>query len=273
MSSGNRHSHSDPFADTIDQEADTVDDRRLATIRSLLAKAEATGFPEEAEAFFNNASELIARYAIDEAILWAGGSTARESPSELRLVVHSPYLGQKAVLVSRVAAAHGCRAIRFQGSSVDQGETVAVIGFPSDLRWVETLVTSLLVQLTAAMLASCPRGLGSAQSAGWRRSFIIGFADEVASRLQLDREVAARDADAGASAGRGRTENSVALVLVERSEEVRDEFRRRFPYTRTSRTSAGSSRAGHSAGRAAGRDAALTRDSLAGRRALPGGRR
>ena len=48
------------------------EDKRLATIRSLLAKAEATDYPEEAEAFFAKASELISRWAIDEAMIWAG---------------------------------------------------------------------------------------------------------------------------------------------------------------------------------------------------------
>lgn len=248
-----------------------MDDRRLATIRSLLAKAEATEFPEEAEAFFNKASELIARYAIDEAMLWASAPGARETPAELRLAVHSPYVGQKAVLVSRVAAAHGCRAIRFGSGSAPRGELIAVVGFPSDLKWVETLVTSLLVQLTAAMLAACPRGVSASQSAGWRRSFIIGFADEVGTRLQSDREAAARDASGPAKSG-ARGSDSVALALLERSEEVRDEFRRRFPSTRSTRASAGTSRAGRRAGQAAGREAALTRDAVGGRRSLPGGR-
>ena len=254
-------------------DADELDDRRLATIRGLLAKAEATEFPEEAEAFFNKASELIARFAVDEALLWATAPSTREQPSEMRLVVHAPYVGQKAVLVGAVSRAHGCRAIRFGSGSARGGEIIAVVGFPTDLRWVETLVTSLLVQLTAAMLARSPKGLSSSQSAGWRRSFIIGFAEEVGARLQADREVAARDADAAhADSRRGNQgEHSVSLVLVERSEEVRDEFRKRFPYTQSTRASTGGSRAGHHAGRAAGRDASLTRESVGGRRTLPRG--
>lgn len=250
--------------ETIDLSDPQLDDRRLATIRGLLAKAEATEFPEEAEAFFNKASELIARYAVDEALLWSYGPAAREEPSELRMVLHPPYLAQKAVLVSRVATAHGCRAIRFGAGSARDGEVVAVVGFPSDLRWVDTLVTSLMVQLTSAMLARAPRGLTASQSAGWRRSFIIGFSEEVGNRLQADREVAARDADAFDDGGRrgDRNGHSVSLVLVERSEEVRDEFRKRFPHTQTTRASTGGSRAGHHAGRAAGRDAAITRESI-----------
>lgn len=269
MASADRSAADEP----IDLTAGGVDDRRLATIRSLLAKAEATEFPEEAEAFFNKASELIARFAIDEAVLWASSPSSREQPDEIRLVVHSPYVTQKAVLVGRVAGAHGCRAIRFGSGSASGGEVVAVVGFPTDLRWVETLVTSLLIQLTAAMLAGSPPGMSSAQSAGWRRSFIIGFSEEVGTRLQADREVAARTADDRVAAGRrgDHPPHSVSLALVERSEEVRDEFRKRFPHTQTTRASTGGSRSGHHAGRAAGRDAALGRDSVVSHRSLPRG--
>lgn len=258
--------------DPVDHLMPEADDRRLSTIRGLLAKAEATQFPEEAEAFFDKASEMIARFAVDEAALWAASSGSREEPGEIRLVVHPPYLGQKAVLVGAVAGAQGCQAVRFGNGSAPDGEVIAVVGFPSDLRWVETLVTSLLVQLTAAMLAGCPRGLSPARSAGWRRSFIMGFADEVGSRLSGDREVAAREADLDHRPGTGANADSMAVVLVERSEEVVEEFRRRFPRIRTTRASTGGSRAGHDAGRLAGRDAALTRDAVGGRRSIGHGR-
>jgi hypothetical protein len=255
------------------------DDRRLAVARGLLAKAEATEFPQEAEAFFAKASELIARYAIDEAVLWAADGTDRARPDELRLVVHAPYLAQKAVLVHAVARAHGCQSIRLLSGPGVTTEVICVVGFPTDLRWVETLVTSLLVQLTAAMLAGCPTGLTASASAGWRRSFIMGFADEVESRLQEDRDRAVADADAGPGtaggpgraadgAGSGGADRSVALVLVQRDHDVRDEFRRRYPRVRSSWASRGSSADGHRAGRAAGRDAALTRDAVGGRRPL-----
>jgi hypothetical protein len=197
----------------------------------------------------------------------------------LRLVVHAPYLAQKAVLVNAVARAHGCQAIRLLSGPGVTTEVMCVVGFPTDLRWVETLVTSLLVQLTAAMLAGCPTGLTASASAGWRRSFIMGFADEVETRLQEDRERAVADADAGSGrpgapdgpggAGSSAAEGpSVAVVLVQRDHDVRDEFRRRYPRVRSSWASRGSSAEGHRAGRAAGRDAALTRDAVGGRRPL-----
>jgi hypothetical protein len=249
-----------------------LDDRRLATVRALLAKAEATEFPEEAEAFFAKASELIARHAIDEAMLWSA-QPDRATPEELRLEVHAPYRAQKAVLVGAVAAAHGCRAVRLGSEPDRRTETISVIGFPSDLRWVETLVTSLLVQLTSAMLARCPSGLTAAGSAGWRRSFIIGFADEVSARLRADLDAATRRASGSGGAGAGSGAPSVAVVLARRDDEVRAEFRRRFPYVRSSWASRGSSADGHRAGRQAGREASLGRRHLDGRRGLGSGRR
>jgi hypothetical protein len=155
-------------------------------------------------------------------------------------------------------------------------EVISVVGFPSELRWVDTLVTSLMVQLTSAMLSRCPAGLTPSASASWRRSFIIGFAEEVATRLSADREEAARHAgpDAGprAAAEAPGAGSSVALVLAARDDEVAREFRRRHPRVRSAWTSSGRSRAGQAAGRAAGREASLTRHRLGGRPALGPGR-
>lgn len=263
-------------SDTLHDAAGTDGgDRRLATIRSLLAKAESTEYPEEAEAFFAKASELISRWAIDEAVLWASADASqRESPDELQIVVHAPYMAQKAVLVSAVASAHDCRAVRLVGGPGSSTEVISVIGFPSELRWVETLATSLLVQLTSAMLAASPSGRSASATASWRRSFIAGFAEEVDRRLRHDREQAQRAEDAR-SAGDGAptgdasgTPASVALVLADRRAEVDDAFRGRHPHVRSSWASSGSSHAGRDAGRRAGRDASLTRERLGGRRRL-----
>ncbi len=258
----------------------TDDDRRLSTIRALLAKAEATEFPDEAEAFFAKASELISRWAIDEAMLWADAdASGREQPDELQLMMHAPYLPQKAVLVGAVATAHGCRAVRIVSPPGVGKEVISVVGFPTELRWVDTLVTSLMVQLTSAMLARCPSGLTPSASASWRRSFIIGFAEEVGRRLETDRAAAAaaRDAATTASASPPGTAPgaaaSTALVLASRAQEVDVELRRRHPRLRSSWASSGRSASGRREGRAAGREASITRRGIGGRGQLGPGRR
>jgi hypothetical protein len=236
------------------------DDRRLATVRGLLAKAEASEFPEEAEAFFNKASELIARYAIDDALLWAESDDAgRAAPEELKIRLAAPYLSQKSLLVAVVASSHGCRAVRLMNSR--QFEDVSVVGFPSDLRWVETLVTSLLVQMTSAMLHEQPGGMTSSRSAAWRRSFIIGFVDAVAERMEADRKQAAAES----------ASSSTALVLLDREALVQQDFARRHPRVRSTWVSSGSSADGRDAGRVAGKNASFAKNSVGGRRGLPGG--
>lgn len=250
----------DPAAGGADSE------RRLATIRGLLAKAEATDFPDEAEAFFAKASELISRWAIDEAMVWASAEAeTRERPDELRLVIHAPYLSQKASLVGAVARAHGCTTVRLVTAGA-KTETLSIVGFPSELTWVETLSTSLLVQMTSAMLAEAPTGLTSSQSASWRRSFIMGFAEAVDTRLTADRKAAAAETHRA-----GRTTDSstsTALVLASREDEVRAHTQRLHPHTRSSRTSMGGSFSGRHSGRSAGRRASLSRHGIGGRRSI-----
>ena len=58
--------------------------RMLTRIRALLAKAEATGFPEEAEALSAKAQELMARHSIDEALIAARDHAGGTAPAQVR---------------------------------------------------------------------------------------------------------------------------------------------------------------------------------------------
>lgn len=253
----------------------TDTDGRLATIRALLAKAEATTFAAEAEAFTAKASELMARYALDEAMVWASSRGETGTPTEIRLVIHRPFTAQKAVLVNSVANAYGCQALRLGRADDGATEHMSVIGFASDLSLVETLVTSLFLQLTSAMTAPLPGPARrpASQVAAWRRSFIMGFTATVTERLIADRAQAAADTDRERTAAGGdRTADaavpSAALVLRDRSAAVDDEFRQRYPRIRTSRVSSGTSESGRRAGTSAGRTADLGHRRIGHRQAL-----
>lgn len=256
----------------------TDNDSRLATIRALLAKAEATTFAAEAEAFTAKASELMARYSLDEALVWATTPGDTSAPTEIRLVVHRPFTAQKAVLVNAVANVYGCQALRLGSLGADNAEHISVVGFPSDLALVETLVTSLFLQLTSAMTAPHPDRAGrpASQVAAWRRSFIMGFTATVTDRLRADRQRATADADSDRSGGAGASgasggQRSAAVVLRDRSGMVNDEFRVRYPHIRTSRVSSGTSEAGRRAGTSAGRTADLGAKRVGHRRSLQRG--
>ncbi|MET0324191.1 MAG: DUF2786 domain-containing protein, partial [Ilumatobacteraceae bacterium] len=63
--------------------APSVDDPVLVKVRALLAQAESTTFEAEAETFTAKAQELMARHAIDAAMLWS--TTSRdERPTTIR---------------------------------------------------------------------------------------------------------------------------------------------------------------------------------------------
>ncbi|HKY15903.1 MAG TPA: hypothetical protein VJM33_13345, partial [Microthrixaceae bacterium] len=191
----------------------------------------------------------------------------RDHPDSIVIELRRPYVAQQAVLVNEVAVAFGCRAVRF----VDPGspfERVSVVGFRSDLRLVESLVTSLLVQLATAMAEARPRTSSASATASWRRSFIAGFVDAIAARLTADRHDAAVEIIEHVDAS--RTTVSAELVLRRREELVDDEFRRRHPWVRSARVGGGSSAHGRRSGEAAGEQADLQRRRVGGRRALPG---
>ena len=240
-----------------------MSDDRLATIRGLLAKAEGTPFPAEAEAFLAKATELMTRYAIDEAML-AADRPDGSGPGEVRLTLQRPYVAQKALLVNEVANRFGCRAIRFGAGPGAEVEVMSIVGFPVELEMVDTLVTSLLVQLGTSMMASQPQSSSASTTAAWRRSFIAGFVEAVGVRLGEQRNTVVADLS-------DRTDGSpsVALVLADRKVAVDEDFRRRHPRVRQVSVSVGSSWRGRESGRDAGRRADLGGRRLGGRLPLP----
>jgi hypothetical protein len=58
-----------------------VDERILARVRALLAKAESTNYPAEAETFTAGAHALMARHSIDHALLAAAGRVPAADPT------------------------------------------------------------------------------------------------------------------------------------------------------------------------------------------------
>src|SRR6266536_5424573 len=153
--------------------------RQLDRVRALLAKAESTGFPEEAETYTAKAQELMARYSIDYALLSVRAG-APEEPVGRRVGVDNPYEAPKVLLLDAVASAHRCRS--FWSSAFG---FVTVVGFPSDVDAVELLFTSLLVQATAAMVAAGSRrdAYGRSSTRSVPQSFLTAYAQRIGERL------------------------------------------------------------------------------------------
>jgi len=223
-----------------------VDPKVLVRVRGLLAKAESSGYEAEADSLTAKAQELMARYSIDHALLTVTGPTPDE-PGGLRIGVDNPYEGEKAMLLDRVARANRCQAI--QSSQLG---FVTVLGFPADLRAVEVLYTSLLVQVTRAMLrdGSRPTAGGGNRTVAFRRSFQQAFAVRIGERLAGVSETTVR---AGAA-----SDDRLLPVLVGREQAVKRFADELFPDVTYERATGGYDREGWSLGTHAADLAPLT---------------
>ncbi|MGA5275483.1 DUF2786 domain-containing protein [Streptomyces cellulosae] len=192
--------------------------RMLGRIRALLAKAEATGFPEEAEALSAKAQELMARHSIDEALL-AARAEAVEGPEAVRIGVDAPYEQAKAVLLDAVATANHCRAVWNEAFGFS-----TVVGFAADLEAVELLYTSLLVQASGAMTKAeaAQRAGGRKRTKAFRQAFLAAYAHRVGVRL-------------AAVAAEAAVGEELLPVLASREVAVGERMARLFPETTTTR--------------------------------------
>lgn len=228
--------------------------RMLARIRALLAKAESTEYPEEAEALTAKAQQLMAQHSIDEALLAASGAD-RDTPAALRIGVDNPYEGPKTMLLDAVAAANRCRVVWAKEFGF-----CTVVGFDGDLDGVELLYTSLLVQATHALNKAGSRK--DSRSKAFRQSFLVAYAARIRERLTAATERATSAAAAGRHLREDGTEEQLLPderllpALAARSEAVDEEVGRLFPKLVSQRVRV-SDGVGWAAGRAAADRAAL----------------
>lgn len=214
----------------------TEDQRALSRVRALLAKAEATDFPAEAEALSAKAQELMTRYSL-ERLLAEAATDDREPAAARRLWLDAPYAGAKALLVDVVARANRCSAVW-----AEELGFVTVIGDERDLAASELLVTSLLVQATRAMVdrGRAATADGRSRSRSFRQSFLVSYGIRIGERLAGAAEVVEKDV----------VGVELVPVLIADRERVNRAREALFPKT-VARSVAVSSYQGYTAGRAA----------------------
>jgi hypothetical protein len=200
--------------------------RLLDRVRKLLAKAEDESVtPPEAQALTAKAAELMAKYGIDRALL-AAERPETDQPASRMLDIDNPWARVKAHLLCGLGSALRGQAILL---STPGGTRVHLFGYQSDLERLDVLYTSVLIQMWHG-LAGTQVPAWSRSPRAWRRSWLLGFATAVISRVRAAEQAAVSRADA-AAAGESRT----ALVLRDRSRVIRAEAERAYPLTRTAR--------------------------------------
>jgi len=163
----------------------------LRKVRKLLAKAEATDNPKEAEAFSAKAATLIAAHRIDP------GRLARDHAADELTVRRVPmgrgaYVRARLALLQAIADTHDAELVWHSGPD---GATALVAGFTADLDAVVVLYESLHLQ-AASQMATVRRATPAATQR-WRRAFLFGFASRIGEVLQTVR----RRAETGARSG------------------------------------------------------------------------
>jgi hypothetical protein len=196
-----------------------INERVLSRIRALLAKAESTNFPAEAETFTAGAQSLMARHSIDHALLSTLSNSPSDAPTGRRIGIERPYDSPKAGLLAAVAQANRCRTVW----SGQLGFSTA-IGFTADLDAVELLFTSLLVQATTAMMkaGSQTDGYGT-RTRSFRQSFLTAYASRIGQRLA---EATGTQTTKAATEPAGK---NLLPVLVARNEAVDSAVTAMFP--------------------------------------------
>jgi len=231
--------------------AGEVDEKMLARVRALLAKAESTEYPDEAEALSSKAQALMVQYSLREALADHDRGQAPVAAAR-RIWIDNPYVAAKVALVQAVAEANRCRTVWIK----DLGCVVAV-GSETDLDLVDLFATSLLVQANRAMLLAGRRNgvRGQTRTKSFRLSFLIAYAARIGERLSA--------ASSSVTAELQR-DDRLLPVLAAQNRAADDTFMRLFPATVASALVAYDA-IGSSAGRAAADTALLDiRDSIAG---------
>lgn len=246
----------------------STEDKMLSKIRALLAHAEdQAATTAEAETFLAKATELMAKYGIDRALL-AATAPHTDQVGDKVVVVPGPYAMGRMNLLYQVATALGVRSVlRHKRKAAPGTVELHLFGMESDLQRVEVLYTSLLIQELTAQQRDV-RDSREAQNhlRRWKRDHIEGFAAMIYLRLVEAERRAAAAADGQA---RAQTGKSMELVLLDRKALV--DRRLGSVYPQTVKTS--SSRrvgSGYWSGQTAGQRADLggTRVGGGGRTAL-----
>ena len=225
-------------------------ERKLEVIRKLLAKAERAATSGEADAYNAKAVELMATHGVDVAMVASAGGDTRDVVGDRRIAMTDPYSTEKAQLAGGVARALGCRVVRHPGIGRGQTAAVTIMGFESDLRRVEVVFTSLLLQATRSVVRQRPPAWSGESTTAFRRTWLVGFSSAVHRRLEAAEKGAVQRHDAAVPPGGP----SAALVLADRRSLVERAYDDRYGHLRASQPRRLSG-TGYGAGAEAGRRA------------------
>lgn len=247
---------------------------KLATVRSLLAKAERTDNDHEAESYRAKAYALITKYGIDEAEL-ALSDPDLQVVGDAQLEMHAPFAQEKVSLFMAIATPLGVRAVQrsqwregvsYRASRSDRRVVMLhIFGTKGDLERAQLLYTSLLMQQASELArVKVPFYYNPQEAAAFRRSWLVGYAVKIGDRMAQAEREAREQKPTMTNAATGES-TSTALVLASKADLVDQAVASEYP-----RLKRGGNRklsgGGFGAGMAAGARANLGGKSVGGSR-------
>ena len=243
---------------TIDREA------LIRRVRKLLAKAESTANPNEAEAFSAKAAELIAAHRLDPDHV--RDSLDRGTVGLRRILLgRGAYVRARLALLMAVARSHDCEVVFETGAD---GTVAVVAGFDSDLVVTALLYESLHVQAASQMATG--KLATPAATQRWRRSFLFGYARRIGEMLAASRAQAAPPPSARPGPPTLFDDSGAPSTpdLLARAARVKAYAKEAFGPVRTARAVRPPTAKGWHDGQRAAASADIGRSRLGGRRAL-----
>lgn len=242
--------------------------RIIDKVRGLIAMANSSEFPEEREAFFGKAQEMISRYEIDAALLRDADPLAATRPTQRNIEVAGKYSAARGSLINVVARASGVKCIRLGGrKGPNGGQLYDLIGFESDIDMVEFLFVELDLYLAREISNARPDVIDNDDAPRWyrqesvqsyRASFALGFAARIDERLTVAKAAAEAAAKAEEATAPVVRTVGVALALRNKDAAVAQAYAKAYPRTSHIRRTVGS-RSGYGAGSSAANGANLNR--------------
>jgi hypothetical protein len=214
------------------------EDSRLALVRKLLAKAEATDAEPERDALVERAATLMAKYGIDRAMLAAAG-TESDAVIDKVIFVTRPFAKEMTELLRLLAYALHAGGFRdveqwdeSPGMHVGRNKGafkhgLRLFAHESDMQRLEMLYASLRNQALAGMTKIKGKAQFGQDQRAHRESYLEGFVHGAFVKVKSaeERAAAAREAEQQSLADRAMLEGlaapaSVALVMVGRKSAV-----------------------------------------------------
>ncbi|WP_141757972.1 DUF2786 domain-containing protein [Streptomyces sp. LUP47B] len=207
---------------------DGLPEALLGKVRSLLRKAENAGATEEeARVYLAKATELMAKYGIEQAML--DDVTEPERPVDRIVDLYPPYVKEGRRLLARIGYEMRCRSV-YPGGKANR-HRVHLFGFEADIQATEVLFASLRLQmLEGADRADRLHRPEGEDARAYKRSWMLGFIREVTARIGAAQQVARAAAEQRTEAeGEGPGGRSVALVLADRTTVVEARLAAQYP--------------------------------------------